>query len=306
MGQKDIVEKTLEDYNDVFSDIVNGLVFHGKRTVKSSQLRSLKVRSQYKADKGNLHEEERDNAKYWTEGKVKIAILGLENQTDTDKDMPFRVIGYDGAAYRSQLLDKKSKGRCPVLSIVLYFGEPHWSGPRSIKEMVSIPAGLEEYVNDYKIHVFEIAYLTEDQVKLFRSDFRIVADYFVQKRKNKSYIPSRKTIKHVDAVLKFMSVMTGDERFLEAQKVKTTGGGPNMCEILDQVENRGIQKGIDIMRAEKDAAVAEKDAVIAEKDAALTEKDAALAKKDEELARKEAELAQARELLSRYNIVFAP
>ena len=299
MGQKDIVEKNLEDYNDVFSDIVNGLVFDGKRTVKSSQLRSLKVRSQYKADKGNLHEEERDNAKYWTEGKVKIAILGLENQTDTDNDMPFRVIGYDGAAYRSQLLDKKSKGRCPVLSIVLYFGEPHWSGPGSIKEMVSIPAGLEEYVNDYKIHVFEIAYLTEDQVKLFRSDFRIVADYFVQKRKNKSYIPSRRTIKHVDSVLKFMSVMTGDERFLEAQKVKTTGGGPNMCEILDQVENRGIQKGIDIMRAEKDAAVAEKDAVIAEKDAAL-------AKKDEELARKEAELAQARELLSRYNIVFAP
>lgn len=185
MGQKDIVEKNLEDYNDVFSDIVNGLVFDGKRTVKSSQLRSLKVRSQYKADKGILHEEERDNAKYWTEGRVKIAILGLENQTDTDNDMPFRVIGYDGAAYRSQLLDKKSKGRCPVLSIVLYFGEPHWSGPRSIKEMVSIPAGLEEYVNDYKIHVFEIAYLTEDQVKLFRSDFRIVADYFVQKRKNK-------------------------------------------------------------------------------------------------------------------------
>lgn len=141
--------------------------------------------------------------------------------------------------------------------------------------------------------------MTEDQVKLFRSDFRIVADYFVQKRKNKTYIPSKKTIKHVDAMLKFMSVMTGDERFLEAQKVKTTGGGPNMCEILDQVENRGIQKGIDIMRAEKDAAVAEKDAVIAEKDAAL-------AKKDEELARKEAELAQARELLSRYNIVFAP
>ncbi len=299
MGQKDIVEKNLEDYNDVFSDIVNGLVFDGKRTVKSRELRSFKVRSQYKADKGSLHEEERDNAKYWSAGNVKIAILGLENQTDTDNDMPFRVIGYDGAAYRSQLLDKKSKGRCPVLSIVLYFGEPHWSGPRSIKEMVSIPAGLEEYVNDYKIHVFEIAYLTEDQVKLFRSDFRIVADYFVQKRKNKSYIPSRRTIKHVDAVLKFMSVMTGDERFLEAQKVKTTGGGPNMCEILDQVENRGIQKGIDIMRAEKDAAVAEKDAVIAEKDAAL-------AKKDEELARKEAELAQARELLSRYNIVFAP
>ena len=45
MGQKDIVEKNLEDYNDVFSDIVNGLVFGGKRTVKSSQLKPIKVRS---------------------------------------------------------------------------------------------------------------------------------------------------------------------------------------------------------------------------------------------------------------------
>ncbi len=305
MGQKDIVEKCLEDYNDVFSDIVNGLVFDGKRTVKSGQLRSLKVRSQYKADKGSLHEEERDNAKYWTEGKVKIAILGLENQTDTDNDMPFRVIGYDGAAYRSQLLDKKSKDRCPVLSIVLYFGESRWSGPRSIKEMVSIPAGLEEYVNDYKLHIFEIAHLTEDQVKLFRSDFRIVADYFVQKRKNKKYVPSRRTIKHVDAVLKFMSVMTGDERFLEAQKGKTTGGGTNMCEILDQVENRGIQKGIKLMQGENDTLRAEKDALRAEKDALRAEKDAVIAEKDAELARKEAELVQAMELLKKHNIAFA-
>ncbi len=93
--------------------------------------------------------------------------------------MPFRIIGYDGASYRSQLLDEKSKERCPVLSIVLYFGNPRWCGPKSIKEMVEIPEGLEEYVNDYKIHVFEIAHLTEEQVKRFRSDFRIVADYFV-------------------------------------------------------------------------------------------------------------------------------
>ena len=271
-------------------------------------MRSLKVRSQYKADKGSLHEEERDNAKYWSAGKVKIAILGLENQTNPDKDMPFRIIGYDGAAYRSQLLDENSKGRCPVLSIVLYFGESRWSGPRSIKEMVEIPEGLEEYVNDYKLHIFEVAYLTEEQVKLFRSDFRIVADYFVQKRKNKTYIPSKKTIKHVDAMLKFMSVMTGDERFLEAQKVKTTGGEPNMCEILDQVENRGIQKGIklmqgenDILRAERDAALAEKAEALTEKDAALTEKDAALT----ELVQKEADLARAMELLKKHHIAFA-
>lgn len=291
MGQKDIVEKNLEDFNDVFADIVNVLVFQGERTIKPRELKPLTLRSQYKADDSKLHEVERDNAKYWSKGRVKIAIFGLENQTSPDPDMPFRVIAYDGAAYRSQLLDKKSKARYPALSIVLYFGQSHWCHPKTIREMIQIPKGLDEYVNDYKVHIFEIAHLTEQQVKLFKSDFQIVADYFVQTQKNKTYVPSKKTIKHVDAILKFMSVMTEDQRFLNIRKEALEGGDKNMCEVLDRIENQGIDKGIKIgednMRAEVDALRAEKDAALAEKDIAL------------------AELAHMRELLDKHHIVIA-
>ena len=52
-------------------------------------------------------------------------------------------------------------------------------------------------MQDYRINVFEIAYLTPEQVKLFQSDFRIVADYFVQKRLNHEYKPSPQKMKHV-------------------------------------------------------------------------------------------------------------
>ena len=38
MGQKDIAEKALESYNDVFADIVNGFVFKGKKVVKEDDL----------------------------------------------------------------------------------------------------------------------------------------------------------------------------------------------------------------------------------------------------------------------------
>ena len=34
MGQKDITEKVLEDYNDVFADIINGLLFDGVQEIK--------------------------------------------------------------------------------------------------------------------------------------------------------------------------------------------------------------------------------------------------------------------------------
>ena len=36
MGEKDMSEKILEDYNDVFSDIVNVLLFHGQELIEPS------------------------------------------------------------------------------------------------------------------------------------------------------------------------------------------------------------------------------------------------------------------------------
>ena len=55
MAQKDKVEKLLEDYNDVFADIVNVLLFDGKENVKPEHLQDTNVVSQYKADDSKLH-----------------------------------------------------------------------------------------------------------------------------------------------------------------------------------------------------------------------------------------------------------
>lgn len=140
MAEKDIVEKTLEAYNDVFADIINVLLFDGKRFVKESELEAENPNSSYKAG-GKLHVQERDVAKYWRKGLVRIALYGLENQTDVDRDMPLRLFSYDGAAYRGQLLadqemkekTKKSASRYPVVTLVLYFGcQKRWKSPRTL------------------------------------------------------------------------------------------------------------------------------------------------------------------------------
>ena len=49
MAQKDIAQKLLEDYEDVFADIVNVLVFEGKDVVHPDSLEASNIRSQYKA-----------------------------------------------------------------------------------------------------------------------------------------------------------------------------------------------------------------------------------------------------------------
>ncbi len=62
-------------------------------------------------------------------------------------------------------------------------------------------------------------------------------------RKNKDYIPDDKTaIKHVDEILKFLSVMTGDSRYEEILSDKE--GVSNMCDVAQRLEDRGIEKGM--------------------------------------------------------------
>lgn len=245
LGDKDVTEKILESYNDVFSDIVNVLLFNGKAILQPNELEDQAPRASYKAD-GKIREIERDVAKRWKKANIRIACIGFENQTAPDPDMPLRVIGYDGAEYRAQLLaDNSGNDRYPAVTMVLYFGhKKHWDQPLNLKERLNIPLEFDPYVNDYRINLFEIAYLSHEQVEMFQSDFRVVADYFVQKREKNDYTPEPRQLKHVQETLQLLSVMTNDHRFEEAYDMDGKGGIRNMCDVLDRIELKGRQEGI--------------------------------------------------------------
>lgn len=259
MAEKDIAEKTLEAYNDVFADIVNVLVFGGKQVIKPESLMNATPTSQYKID-NKLHEQERDVAKYWDGNNIRLLMLGLENQSAIDSDMPLRVIGYDGAAYRHQLnMDeevtsedgkkyRKKNPRYPVVTIVLHFGEKEWKKPLSLmdtfKNMDKLPAELRPFIHDYSINVFDIPRLTLEQVKLFKSDFRYVAEYLVCKRLNKDYQPDKELLRHKDEVLKLMKILTGDNRYEALLNDFAGEESISMCDVLDKVEARGRIEGI--------------------------------------------------------------
>ena len=81
MAEKDVVEKTLESYNDVFADIINVLIFKGKRKINPDDLINATARSQYKLG-SKIRDQERDVAKYWGNCKLHMALYGIENQTN--------------------------------------------------------------------------------------------------------------------------------------------------------------------------------------------------------------------------------
>lgn len=245
MEAKDITEKILADFNDVFADIINGVLFDGKQVVSEHALENVKDRSQYKFN-NIIHEQERDLAKRWIPYKICFALYGLEHETDAEPYMPMRIIGYDGAAYRGQLTKReRDRPNFPVITIVLYFGTKHWDQPRTLYECMNILENLKPFVSDYKINVVEVAFL-DDKLDNFHSDFRIIAEYFVNKRRNIEYTPSAQEIQHVDEFLKLLQALTGDDRYFDVLNLlqkEAKKEGVNMCEILDKVENRGIAIG---------------------------------------------------------------
>ena len=243
MGEKDIVERQLEDHADVFADIVNVLLFQGEQRVRPEELMETGMRSQYKADTGTHHEQERDVGKYWVRDGRTRAMFGLENQTDREPDMPLRVAGYEGANYRSQLLKGADGQKYPVVTLILYYGKKRWRSGRSLCARVSVPEELRHYVNEHRINLYEISHLTEEQLEQFQSDFGAVAEYFVRSKDTPEYLPSPRPIRHVDEFLKMMSVFTGDRRYEEMIEEFNGKEEVTMCDVLDYRERIGQEKG---------------------------------------------------------------
>ena len=241
MAKKDVAYKRFMDFNDVFSDIVNVLLFRGEQRILPEQLRQGMSRSYYHVGKDYL-EQERDAKKYWNHTELSITCFGIENQTTVDAEAPIRTIAYDGADYRDQLRARAAIRRrrvkrrylrrtdadvslelppfFPVCTLFLYFGDSRWNKSRHLRDCLKVPDGLEEYVPDYRINVFEIAYLSEKQVSQFRSDFRFVAEYFVQNRLNKDgketkYILTMDHLVHVEEFLELMEAITGDSGYAD-------------------------------------------------------------------------------------------
>lgn len=251
MSTKDIAEKQLFNHAEIFADIINVLLFHGKQVVNKDDLKDSKARTQLKID-GGLHEQERDVVKYWEKYGVKIALLGLENQTYVDDDMPLRVLSYDGATYKEQVNQhcgaKQAANKEPVypcITLVLYFGTTHWNGHKNLLSCFgSLSEDLQPFLNDYHINLFELAFLDDETRSLFTSDFRFIVDYLHQARVNKSYKAPEGDVQYADELIKCLAAFTHNKEFLfTANHCFNTGGPIAMTDLIGNMLDRSNLDG---------------------------------------------------------------
>lgn len=243
MKEKDITEKKLLSYNDVFADIINGTIFEGREIVRSEDLTDANPVTQFKDDKNTHREQIRDVAKLWEKKGVIFSFIGIENQTSLDRDMILRVISYDGATYKNQIGNEHIY---PVFTIVIYWGKNEWKAPTTLKERIECSEEILDIVSDYKFKLIDMARLSDEEIDKFRDDFKFIAGILSKKR---DYRPRNVDVKHPEEVLDLLDAVLGDDRFKQMKReivrIKTEGREVDMCEFLDELEKRGMEKGIE-------------------------------------------------------------
>ena len=111
MGAKDLAEKNLLQYKDVFSDIVNVNLFGGRCYVSEEELSREPGELITKAVSGkNLRQLQMDVPMKCKKNNRSF-FLCLENQSDKNNVMPVRDMGYQHAKYMEQIKEVQENNR---------------------------------------------------------------------------------------------------------------------------------------------------------------------------------------------------
>ena len=193
----------------------------GNDIIKEDDLEDIPSKSNLKLDDGTFTHQERDVSKLWKKEGVIISLLGIENQSQIDDNMIFRILGYDSASYKSQL---NKKTIYPVVTLVLYYGKKQWDSPISLRQRLSIPDVLKGIIPDYTANVYNLGNMPDEEIMRLKRDLPEMLDFF--------------------------TAFIGDKRFENIEKdvvhLYKERKGEGMCdikEVLDRIENRGIAIG---------------------------------------------------------------
>lgn len=161
--------------------------------------------------------------------------------------MLLRKASYTGAVYGEQY-EEKLPSVCPVVEIVLYWGKGRWRSPRDLREMFrnrKLSPKVWKYVDNLKLHVWEMRYLPLGTREKFVSDMRIVLDYLAE---GEGYRSHRRVI-HKEALIQMIRTLSGESDVEDTAAVLQEMGireedEITVCELFDQYTRKGIRQGI--------------------------------------------------------------
>lgn len=202
--KNDLVTKNFETFPDVAADIINALLHNGKHVVTKENLLPA-----------------------------------------PDVKMVLRKAGYTGGGYREQY-EGKVMDMYPIIEMILYWGREHWEKQPGIHELCcgKVSEELRKYVDDIKVHIWEMRYLPQEVRERFHSDMRIVLDYLAEGNN----LRSDQKVVHKAALIRMINVLSGEKdattesAILKEMNIREEDE-ITMCELFEQYVRMGKREG---------------------------------------------------------------
>ena len=280
MGTGNAAVKQWLSNRNRFADLFNGFVFGGEQIVFPEELEPTETETDIlvkdKNEKIKEVQRHRDIVMKWKKG-IELVILACENQQKIHYAMPVRNMLYDSLTYTEQIrrlhefqktelgmpmtndefLSKfrKDDKICPVITVVLYYGEKLWNGSEDLYGMLTIEKMLREnkvlqrYIPNYRINLLEPGRM--ESLECFRTDLQEILSMLKYRsnrkelmeyvKENEQYFRSvdeetyyvLREFLHSKKMLKDIRGITGRE-----EKV-------DMCKAWEELYNDGVEAGME-------------------------------------------------------------
>ncbi len=267
MGKADIYESDYLENEEIFADLVNGVLYQGKQIVKpqelseqDGELRSISMNQTKKII--------RDKAKMWR--GTAFVVFSLENQTKVDYRMVFRAMLSESMAYDKQLKKRKEEWKkkenqsseefisgmgkedkfIPIITIVIYYGkEKQWDGARTLYELLDTKGNGEiilPYISNYRLNVFD--YHEYDDFGQFHSELQSVFEFLryagdkrlLGEKLKKNEEKYRKLSSQAKALL---AHLTNIKKLPDVKSEDIEKGEFDMCKAFEDMKEEGRIEG---------------------------------------------------------------
>ena len=307
VGKKDIGLKTYLRDTARYADLWNGGVFQGRQIVKAEELREaspVHVRSEH----DEAMERQGDLVmKQYCNGQ-RFVVLALENQEKTDYAMPVRVMIQEALEYDRQLREIRRENErrykayqegndstacrefyqdegeflykvrsadwlLPVVTLVVYWGEQPWKGPKSLHEMIcfddintEMEQALKKLLPEYPLHFLDVSSFCH--FEYFRTELGPLLEIFQKRNSRESvrrYFEAGDRHRQMDdESWSLLEQLTGSKslekqfRQRSERKREEKGEEEEMGCVIDEVLEEMAEERAVIMAEERAAIMAEK------------------------------------------------
>lgn len=273
---------------ETFAALFNGYLFDGEQIIRPENLRETdgKLRlflKQDEADKGkNSYEvikRERDIAREVVidNTTIRLAILGIEHQSEVDYSMVLRTLIYDTLEYLKQVRkinqkhrdNKDLKGKeflsqfaqedriVPTFTLVFYTGREKWNAAMELKELFASSTYLENvspFIGNWKLNLISV-YDVKDTEK-YHGSLRKIFDllkYVDDGDGMLSFVEQHgaEYSELDEAAMRLIYALVDIDFYVDEQEGKVS----DMCKALDDIIKIGEARGEAIGEAKKETSI---------------------------------------------------